>query len=313
MMLADGSVVTAGPDREPELFWATVGGMGLTGLILAATFAMLPIETSRCAVDTERVADLDDAAGADGERRRRVPLLRRVDRSARRGAPRSGAACSPAADHARVDELSPRQAVTPTRLPPRSPRHRAAGARAGRRAQPRHDRRVQRALVPQAAPRRRIGQIVAIPRFFHPLDVVGHWNRLYGRRGFLQYQFVVPFGAERALQAVIERLAAFRHGEFLRRAQALRRVQPGPAELSRTRLDAGSRHPRFGARGSARCSPTSTSWCSRRVDGITSPRTARTTPDAIRRGYPRLAEWQRVRDAVDPGGVGSAIRRDGCD
>ena len=150
------------------------------------------------------------------------------------------------------------------------------------------------------APKRRIGQIVSIPRFFHPLDAVGHWNRLYGRRGFVQYQFVVPFG--RGGRAAARRRAAGRvgHGQLPRRAQALRRGERGAAQLSRSRdgrwpstcpgaasglvellagldevvLDAGGRH--YFAKDAA------------------------TTPDAIRRGYPRLAEWQAVRDRVDP-------------
>ena len=46
------------------------------------------------------------------------------------------------------------------------------------------------------APRRRIAQIVTIPGYFHPLDSVGSWNRLYGRHGFVQYQCLLPFGAE---------------------------------------------------------------------------------------------------------------------
>ncbi len=53
------TIVDVGPDRDPALFWATVGGMGLTGIILDATVRLLPIETSRCVVDTERIPDLD--------------------------------------------------------------------------------------------------------------------------------------------------------------------------------------------------------------------------------------------------------------
>ena len=59
MVLADGSTTTVGPHDNPALFWATVGGMGLTGAMVEATIRLLPIETSRMRVDTSRVADLD--------------------------------------------------------------------------------------------------------------------------------------------------------------------------------------------------------------------------------------------------------------
>ena len=152
------------------------------------------------------------------------------------------------------------------------------------------------------APTRKVAQIVSIPSYFHILDFVGSWNRLYGRRGFLQYQFVVPFGEELALRRVVERLAASGTASFL---AVLKRFGDGnPAPLSFPRpgwtlaldlpaaapglaemlhgldeivLDAGGRH--YLAKD------------------------AHTTPAAIRRGYPRLAEWQAVRAAVDPAGV----------
>ena len=60
MMLADTTVVEVGPDRDPDLFWATVGGMGLTGMILDATFRLIPIETSLMSVETRRIDNLDE-------------------------------------------------------------------------------------------------------------------------------------------------------------------------------------------------------------------------------------------------------------
>ncbi|MBA3983110.1 MAG: FAD-binding oxidoreductase, partial [Acidimicrobiia bacterium] len=60
LLTADGTVRELSPDDEdPTVFWATVGGMGLTGIILDATFSLIPIETSRCVVETVRLPDLD--------------------------------------------------------------------------------------------------------------------------------------------------------------------------------------------------------------------------------------------------------------
>jgi decaprenylphospho-beta-D-ribofuranose 2-oxidase len=201
-------------------------------------------------------------------------------------------------DHSRVDELAPRQAVFPLQyrashlgsvpplIPPKGLLNHATVAAFNE-------------FWFRKAPKRRIGQIVSIPSFFHPLDAVGHWNRLYGRRGFLQYQFVMPFGEEAALRHVVERLAESGITSFLAvlkrfgaaNAAPLSFPKPGwtlaldvpgaspglvelLAELDHVVLDAGGRH--YLAKDAA------------------------TTPEAIRRGYPRLVEWQAVRDRVDP-------------
>ncbi len=300
LLLADGTQVVVGPHERPELFWATVGGMGLTGVILDATVRLLPIETSRMSVDTQRVADLDSLFTAmaehDDDYRYSVAWIdpQAKGRSLGRSVLSRG-------DHARLDQLGPREVIDPlaygakqlVSMPPLIPpmgviNHATVAA--------------FNEMWYRKAPRHREGELQTIAGYFHPLDMVGKWNRIYGTKGMLQYQFVVPFGEEETMRTVIERLSASGTASFL---AVLKRFGPGsqaplsfpapgwtlaldvPAgssglggmlhSLDRLVLDAGGRH--YFAKDSV------------------------TTPDAIRRGYPRLAEWKAVRDGVDPTGV----------
>jgi decaprenylphospho-beta-D-ribofuranose 2-oxidase len=297
LLLADGTTVELGPRRQPALFWATIGGMGLTGIIVRATFSMLTVESSRMCVDTERAADLEHLIElmVSGDEAYRYSVAW-IDVMARGAA--LGRSVLTRGNHARVEELAPRQAVRP--LEYRPVQVATVPALIPRRGLLNH---TSIAAFNEAwfrlAPRRRIGEIVSIPRFFYPLDAVGSWNRLYGRRGFLQYQFVVPFGQEAALRRVVERLAGSGTASFLAVLKRFGPANPAPlsfpkpgwtlaldipagvdglasllAELDDLVLEAGGRH--YLAKDSV------------------------TTAAAIRRGYPRLAEWQAIRDSVDP-------------
>ena len=298
LLLADTSVVEIGPDRDPALFWATVGGMGLTGVIVSATFRLIPIETSRMAVDTYRIGNLDElmAQMSDTEAAVRYSVawldLLATGRHLGRGVLTNG-------DHATREQFgddreplayNARQLIgVPPVIPPRG---------------------VINPLTVRAfnevwfrkAPRHRAGQMHSIASYFHPLDLVRDWNRVYGRRGFLQYQFLVPTGEEATLRSVIEQISAAQVPTFL---TVLKRFGPGnPAPLS------------FPTGGWTLAIDVATSFAGlapllRRLDARVLDAGGRhyltkdchITPDALRRGYPRLDEWREVQARADPHGV----------
>ena len=200
------------PEDDPGTFHATAGGMGLTGVILEATVQLLAVESDRARVDTERARDLDDVLdrmerGDDGYRYSVawIDCLARgrsLGRSVLIRGEHASAAEAASAGRSKAPAYAPGRMVA---APPAVPNGllNPASLRAFNEA---YFRR---------APREERGRIEPIHAFFHPLDALRDWNRLYGSRGLLQHQFVVPFGAEDVLRGVVERLAGERVPTFL--------------------------------------------------------------------------------------------------
>lgn len=300
ILTADGVVRDITSSSEPQLWWATLGGMGLTGIIVDATIRLLPIETSRCLVDTERVPDLDTLIDTmeSGDHRYRYSVawidLVATGRHLGRSVLTRG-------DHASLDDVAEHQpsasedplAFSPPQLPSVPSAMPNVLSRLAVRA--------FNELWYRKAPASHRG-VESLTGFFHPLDMVGDWTHLYGPAGFLQYQFVVPFDQVDALRAVVRRVAESGHASFLAvlkrfgEASGAMLSFPMPgwtltldlpaaagglaallADLDRMVIEAGGRH--YLAKD------------------------ATTTPDVIRAGYPRLDEFVAARRAVDPDGL----------
>jgi decaprenylphospho-beta-D-ribofuranose 2-oxidase len=272
------------------LFAATAGGMGLTGVITRVRLRLLPVTSAWMRVTTTRARDLDgliaDMRERDHAFRYSVAWIDTLKRGGR-GILLRG-------EHAEAGELNGRDPLA----------YRAP----------------QRLSVPDVIPSGLLNTLVArafnavwyaksparervgyegIAPYFHPLDSVGAWNRLYGRRGFVQYQAVVPDDAEGALRELLDRMHAT--GSFL---AVLKRFGEGTGLLS------------FPMRGwtLALDIPAGAPGLAGALDALDEvvvavggrvylAKDARVRPELLERMYPELDAWREIRRTADPEGV----------
>ena len=261
LLLSNGDIIELSPENNPAWFWATVGGMGLTGIVLRATVALLPIESSRVRVETERLPNFDavcEAMGSDGvddDYRYSVCWvdLLATGSSMGRGVLTRG-------DHASASEVSKGEPL---------------------------------AYDPHLS--------VSAPGWV-PNGLLNKWNRLYGAQGFIQYQFIVPLDRTDVLRAVIEKFSRAGVASFL---AVLKRMGPQnaapmsfPTEGWTLTLDMAA-----GIKGLAELLADVDSMVLDAGGRHYLAKDSHVSPSAVRRGYPRLAEWQTIRNEMDPTGL----------
>ncbi len=213
LMLASGEVRRCSREENADLFWATVGGMGLTGVILEVELRLRAIESAYLDGELIRAANIDEAIEAFERTDREYGFsVAWIDCASTRGA--LGRSVLNVGNFAARDALPRPLRQEPYRVPPR--------IRAGvpfnlpnfalNSLTVKAFNEVYYAL--HRAPR--IRTVFDYDSFFYPLDAIRNWNRIYGRRGFVQYQCVWPPAESRAgLVEVLEAIAQSRRGSFL--------------------------------------------------------------------------------------------------
>jgi decaprenylphospho-beta-D-ribofuranose 2-oxidase len=291
-----GELVTLGPDAGPERFWATVGGLGRTGVIVEATFDLILISSAFLSVDTERASDLevvmDRMIAREDDYRYSVAWIDSVHPPGRGVLARS--------NHAPADWLAGRRAQQPLAFSPRTIIA-VPGLVPNGVVSPLSTRAVNEALFHWASKRGR-GELRHVTAFFHPLDAIRDWQRLFGPAGLLQYQFTVP---DAAAHLVRRALTALRRIGAVSPLTVLMRLGPAnPAPLSFPRpgwsLTVGLPAGIEGLAATLDALDEQILGAGGRLNLASDARMSRET---VASSYPRLSEWQRVCRAMDPDGV----------
>ncbi|MCD7443953.1 FAD-binding oxidoreductase [Streptomyces lincolnensis] len=299
LLTADGEIRTVG--RDTPLFDATCGGMGLTGMILTATVRLQPVATSLMSVDTERARDLDDLmarlTATDHHHRYSVAWIDLLARGAT-----TGRAVLTRGDHAPLDALPKGTRARREPLAFRTSRFPAAPAFLPEGLLTRTTVGAFNELWYRMAPRARTGELQRISTFFHPLDGVPHWNRIYGRGGFVQYQFVVGHGQEDAVRRIVRRVSERRCPSFLAVLKRFGDADPGwlsfPVPGWTLALDIPAGLPGLGGFLDELDQEVAA------ADGrVYLAKDSRLRPELLAAMYPRLDDFRALRAELDPRGV----------
>ena len=283
---------------DDPLFAATAGGMGLTGVVTRMRLRLSAVTSAYMRVTTTRAGDLDALMGSMRERdagfRYSVAWIDCLKRGAAmgRGVLLRG-------EHATVEELPPKLRRKPLEYSPRpvlgvpdlvpSGLLNTAVARA-----------FNEAFFRRAPAREHIG-LEAIGPYFHPLDAVTAWNRLYGPRGFVQYQAVVPDAEGEAIRTLLERVSGAGMSSFL---AVLKRFGEGTGMLSfpmagwTLALDIP-----VGARDLAQRLDELDDVVAAAGGRVYLAKDARVRPELLPAMYPDLERWREIQRSADPEGL----------
>jgi len=295
MVLASGDEAECSPVANKDLFWATAGGMGLTGMVVEAEFALRRVESAYIRLRSIKSANLDETMALleehDAKYRYSVAW---IDCLASKGS--LGRSIVLLGDHATLNDLDGEQRRHPFRVkrkPQVSVPFDMPSALLNR-----YSMTCFNSLYYGRQFSKDAQSIVDYDSYFYPLDVILQWNRMYGQKGFVQYQCVIPpADSRKALIELLTRCSTSGRGSFLSVIKRFGEQQgllsfPTPGytitldfpvkpglweflnELDQIVLKYGGR--------------------------VYLAKDARLSPDGLRQMYPELPRWLAVKAALDP-------------
>ncbi|MBI4534033.1 MAG: FAD-binding oxidoreductase, partial [Candidatus Melainabacteria bacterium] len=293
--LASGEIVECSAEAYSDLFWATVGGMGLTGAIVDVEFSLRPIETSFIKLHSIKSANLNETMALFDEHESNYQYSVAWLDCLATGS-KLGRSILMLGNHACLSDLSTKQKINPLNVTSRRTMTVPFDLPNG--LLNRQSISLFNSLYYAHHTSKHMHVVVDYDSFFYPLDGILEWNRLYGNKGFVQYQCVFPESESRqALESMLYLSSKCGWGSFL---AVLKRFGPQEGLLSfpmsgyTITLDMPIR-------------PGLMEFLNE-LDGIVLKhggrvylaKDARLTPGVFREMYPKLTRWLAVKSAVDP-------------
>ena len=300
MILADGKKVLCSPTEKPALFWATVGGMGLTGIIGEVALKLTPIESGYVVVRHHAATDLEQLfkllENPELDDRYTVAWLDNLasGKSLGRGIAMFG-------HHATKEEIptgleNPPKIKHGPSIPFDFPAFALNPLSIG----------AFNALYYSRECKKREPFLSSYDPYFYPLDAIGNWNRMYGKRGFVQYQCVIPSAsAFDGIKTLLEKLSASKRPSFLAVLKRFGAQSKGllsfPMAGYTLALDMPIRD-----QGLFDLLDELDSIVLKHGGRIYLAKDARLSAESFRAMYPRYSDWLQVKNAVDPKNIFSS-------
>jgi FAD/FMN-containing dehydrogenase len=290
-----GETIEASREQNSDAFLATIGGMGLTGVILEATMRLRPVETGWIRERVISASDLDAAMRALEAGDSATYSVAWIDCVAR--GRNLGRSLIYLGEHAGRDELAEGAAMFPVGKAPGL----AVPLDLPSITLNRYSIAAFNELYYRMGARRAGGHhVVSLYPYFFPLDSLGDWNRIYGRRGFLQHQCVIPEAGARAVLAdILDRVARRGDASFL---AVLKKLGHGDGLLSFP-LPGYTLALDFPVRGDILAFLDEIDRLVVAAGGrLYLAKDARQSRATFEAGYPELPRFKAIRKSLDPAG-----------
>lgn len=212
LMNEKGELMNCTREENADLFWVTIGGMGLTGILVSVEISLKKIESNYIRQESIKAKNLDEVFSLLKESENWTYTVAWLDCLQKGKA--LGRSVLMRGEHALLSDLTEKQKQEPLLLANK-----------------------RKLTVPFVFPsfvlnkwsvkafnflfynkqqKKRQAAIIDSDTFFYPLDAISHWNRIYGKEGFIQYQFVLPKkGGQEGMRKIIETISLSGNGSFL--------------------------------------------------------------------------------------------------